>query len=100
MARPLTPAELADLLRSETHAQSKPPPVTLGSVLVGVLQSIAAGIGAALLVGGVLWVLQAPAPATATAPAKQSTALDTAGALAMGPEVGDWVLVPPASGLR
>ena len=63
MARPLTPAELSDLLRTETHAQSKPPAVTLGSVLVGVLQSIAAGIGAALLVGGVLWMLQAPAAA-------------------------------------
>lgn len=61
MARPLTPAELADLLRTETHAQSKPPTSTLGSVLVGVLQSVAAGLGAALLVGGVLWMLQAPA---------------------------------------
>ena len=61
MARPLTPAELADLLRTETHAQSKPPAVTLGSVLVGVLQSVAAGLGAALLTGGVLYLLQAPA---------------------------------------
>lgn len=60
MARPLSPDELAALVRDAERSQNKPAPVTLGSVGVGVLLSLAGGAGAALLAGGGLWMLQAP----------------------------------------
>lgn len=60
MARPLSPDELIALVRDAERSQSKPQPVTLGGVGVGVLLSVAAGLGAALLAGGLLWMLQAP----------------------------------------
>lgn len=60
MTRRLSPADLADILRDTTHAQAKPPRTTAGDVLVLVLKALAAGVGAAMLIGGGLWLLGAP----------------------------------------
>ena len=60
MTRRLSPADLADILRDTTHAQTKPPRTTPGDVAVQVLKSVAAGAGAALALGGAMWLLGAP----------------------------------------
>ncbi len=60
MTRRLSPADLSDILRDTTHAQTKPPRTTAGDILVQVLKALAAGVGAAMLVGGALWLLAAP----------------------------------------
>ena len=60
MARELSPAELSDLLRGADRAQAKPTAVTPAVVGGQVLQALAAGAGAAALVGGLLAALAAP----------------------------------------
>ena len=60
MARELSQAELSELLRGADKAQAKPQPVTPGVVGGQVLQALAAGVGAAALVGGLLAATGAP----------------------------------------
>ena len=60
MTRRLSPADLADILRDTTHAQTKPQRTTAGDILVQLLKALAAGVGAAMLIGGALWLLGAP----------------------------------------
>jgi len=52
--------EIADILRHEERQSARPQPVTLGSVGVQVAQSLVAGLGAALLLGGGAALLGAP----------------------------------------
>lgn len=60
MPTSLSQQEIAEILRHEERHATRPQPVTLGSVGAQVAQSLVAGMGAALLLGGGAMVLGAP----------------------------------------
>jgi hypothetical protein len=67
MPRELSPADLADLLRTTERASAKPaPPVSMSAVIA---RGVVAGVGAVLLLGSGLYWMQAPLDTLATAPA-------------------------------
>ena len=56
MARQYTPDELSNILHDAQRDAAKPAPVTMAHVGAQVAQAAIAGVGAALLIGGGLWL--------------------------------------------